>query len=119
MHADHFYSLFFSLLQVRCIELHHYVEGGGLLESGHRDSGSMLTMSVLLSEPGAEGDHQGGEFVTYVEGLPIVHELHRGDAILFPSEALHNVLTVTHGLRQALVIELWTEPTNNGTGRYK
>jgi hypothetical protein len=51
--------------------------------------------------------------------LKVVHELDPGDAILFHSEALHNVLTVTRGLRQSLVIELWTEPKNSGIGRYK
>ena len=38
-------------LNVRCCELHTYAEGGGLLAAGHRDNGSVLTMSVLLSDP--------------------------------------------------------------------
>eukprot|EP00957_Ditylum_brightwellii_P067900 5154979-Ditylum_brightwellii.AAC.1 len=40
-----------SMEHVRCIELHHYSTGGGLLTPGHRDTGSALTISVLLSDP--------------------------------------------------------------------
>ena len=96
-------------LNVRCIELHHYSEGGCLLTPNHRDNGSSLTMSVLLSETAAS---TGGTFVTYDEGVPIAHEMARGDAILFQSEKLHNVTTVTSGTRQSLVVELWSAPTN-------
>lgn len=98
-----------ALLNVRCIELHHYSESGCLLTPNHRDNGSSLTMSVLLSESAAS---TGGTFVTYDEGMPIAHEMARGDAILFPSEKLHNVTTVTSGTRQSLVVELWPAPTN-------
>jgi hypothetical protein len=96
-------------LRVRCIELHHYAPGGSLLAARHRDNGSALTMSVLLSDPARA---QGGAFVTYMEGLPLIHSMGRGDAILFASEKLHNVSTVMGGVRQSLVIELWTGPTN-------
>ena len=98
-----------SELYVRCIEFHTYAIGGGLLSPMHRDNGSLLTMSMLLSEP-SEGD--GGEFVTYSEGLPIVHQMKKGDAILFQSEKLHNVATVTGGIRNSLVVELWKPRTN-------
>ena len=37
----------------------------------------------------------------------------QGDAVLFHSESLHNVLTVTTGIRQSLVLELWTEHKNS------
>ena len=63
-----------AVLYVRCVELHSYSAGGHLLTTGHRDSGSTLTMSVLLSDP---GDFCGGEFVTYSEGLPVVHDVKR------------------------------------------
>lgn len=98
-----------SELLVRCIEFHTYAIGGGLLSPMHRDNGSVFTMSVMLSEPG-EGD--GGQFVTYSEGLPIVHQMKKGDAILFQSEKLHNVATVTGGTRNSLVVELWKPVTN-------
>jgi hypothetical protein len=93
-----------SMEDVRCIELHHYAKGGGLTDPGHRDCGSALTMSVLLSDP---DDVTGGDFVTYHDGVPVAHKMGRGDAILFHSEKLHNISTVTSGLRQSLVVELW------------
>jgi hypothetical protein len=93
-----------SMEGVRCIELHHYSKGGGLTDPGHRDCGSALTMSVLLSDPDAV---TGGDFVTYSDGAPVAHKMGRGDAILFHSEKLHNISTVTSGLRQSLVVELW------------
>jgi hypothetical protein len=93
-----------SMNQVRTIELHHYSAGGGLLTPGHRDTGSDLTISVLLSDP---VDVSGGDFVTYDEGVPSAHKMGRGDAILFNSEDLHNISTVTGGVRQSLVVELY------------
>jgi hypothetical protein len=103
-------------LNVRCIELHTYACGGGLIDANHRDDGSTLTMSVLLSDP---REMDGGRFITY-DGprepheppQPLQHELQRGDAILFQSEDRHNVSTVTRGVRQSLVVELWTGKTN-------
>ena len=97
-------------LNVRCIELHHYTVGGGLVTPGHRDNGSKLTMSVMLSHP---HEFDGGEFVTYADGMPVHHELERGDALLFESERLHNVCPVTLGMRRSLVIELWARPENS------
>ncbi len=97
-------------LNVRCVELHHYATGGHLLQPKHRDNGSALTISVMLSDPASTS---GGAFVTYDEGAPVVHALGHGDAILFHSEKLHNVCTVTSGVRQALVVELWEAPANS------
>ena len=108
-------------LNVRCCELHRYVVGGGLLDRNHRDSGSMLTMSVTLSDPAAV---EGGHFVTWPgahgqdewtdDDTPTLHPIGRGDAILFRSEDLHNVLPVTDGgPRYSLVVELWAGPVNN------
>lgn len=74
-------------LRVRCIE-HH-------------------TVSALLSD-----GHGGGRFVTYRDGRPQPHDLGAGDAVLFPSEKLHNIETVTSGVRTALVVELWRDKTN-------
>ena len=102
-------------LNVRCIELHHHAVGGGLVTPGHRDNGSKLTMSVMLSHP---HELDGGEFVTYCEGMPVHHELARGDALLFDSERLHNVCPVTRGMRRSLVVELWARPENS-SGRFR
>ena len=110
-------------LCVRSIELHTYAAGDGLMTVGHRDQGSMLTMSVLLSEPTQYG---GGTFLTCdpgngvhddADGMHVYHHLSQGDAILFRSEKMHNVAPVTRGIRQALVIELW-EGSTNATDRH-
>ena len=105
-------------LRVRCIELHTYTAGGGLLNPGHRDCGSILTMSVLLSDPARA---VGGEFLTWREHgtVPVVHApLRTGDAVLFHSEKLHNVSTLRCGLRRTLVVELWASSTTNVRDRH-
>ncbi|KAH8045044.1 hypothetical protein JL720_16840 [Aureococcus anophagefferens] len=94
-------------LRVRCIEHHTYGAGSGLLMANHRDNDSCLTVSALLSD-----GHGGGRFVTYRDGRPQPHDLGAGDAVLFPSEKLHNIETVTSGVRTALVVELWRDKTN-------
>ena len=40
-------------LRVRCVELHTYAVGGGLMERGHRDKGSAISLSALLTAPAA------------------------------------------------------------------
>jgi len=51
-----------SALGVRCIEFHTYTEGGGLMMKDHRDYGSVLTLSVLLSDPQSlEDEHLSEE----------------------------------------------------------
>ena len=98
-----------SRLNVRCIELHTYVVGGALTMPAHRDSGSTISMSVLLSDAKT---CDGGKFVTWSDKRhPVEHELQRGDAILFPSERIHNVSPVLAGQRKSLVFELWTGPS--------
>ena len=46
------------------------------------------------------------------EGEAVVHELAAGDGLLIDSEKMHNVATVTSGVRHSLVIELWVAPAN-------
>lgn len=96
-------------LNIRCVEYHTYTKGGGLVAPGHCDNGSVLTLSVMLSDP---DDLCGGYFVTFTDGEPVAHQLSRGDAILFRSEKHHNVTTVRAGVRQSLVLELWMQPQN-------
>ena len=100
-------------LSVRCCELHTYRVGGELMATGHRDAGSSITMSVLLSEPSQVA---GGTFLTWAPGTEgaeaVEHALGRGDAILFRSEDFHNVSPVRAGVRQSLVVELWTGAAN-------
>jgi hypothetical protein len=118
--------------------------GGGLLDPRHRDCGSVLSLSVMLSDPAVcTASHRtasclicarrlvelkperpprmprmrgqakvGGHFVTWERGKAIVNELELGTAIVFHSERRHNVSPIVRGIRQTLVIELWTGPAN-------
>lgn len=100
-------------LAVRCVELHTYRVGGALLDADHRDNGSTITISVLLSDSERV---DGGKFVTWAYdergARAVPHDIRRGDAIILNSEKLHNVSPVTRGLRKALVLELWRQPAN-------
>ena len=98
-------------LSVRCVELHRYTEGGSLPNPGHRDKGSVVTMSVLLSDP---GQCEGGTFVVWDDrGRPIEQPVGQGEAVVFHSERVHNVSPVIDGERLSLVLELWTGGTNS------
>jgi hypothetical protein len=101
-------------LNVRCVEFHTYHVGGGLMTEGHKDHGSMLSMSILLSDAEAV---EGGRLMTWHCGVAHRHVMQRGDALLFPSLKTHNVSPITRGVRLALVIELWRGETNT-TNRY-
>lgn len=96
-------------VSVRSFEYHAYSNGGSVMDPEHRDDGSLLTLSVLLSHP---DDFQGGTFNTFDGyGNRIDHKMGRGDGILFVSEKRHNVSTVI-GDRRVLVMELWDKPRN-------
>jgi hypothetical protein len=99
-------------LAVRCVELHTYQVCACLMERDHKDSGSTLSMSVVLSDP---SQLEGGKFLTWAgkeRDTPVVHECGRGDGVLFRSEDYHNVSKVTKGTRQTLVMELWAGAKN-------
>lgn len=97
-------------LTLRCIEFHTYQAGGALLDVDHRDTGSVVSMSVLLSDA---AQMEGGRFVTWdADGAPVQHEVAQGDAIVFSSERVHNVSTLKSGIRHSLVLELWRGPAN-------
>ena len=106
-----------TCLNIRCVEVHQYTAGGGLTDPTHTDVGSTLTMAVQLSEA-APAEH-GGRFTTTdpLNGTR-EHPLERGDGLLFRSDLVHNVTTLTQGCRQSLVIELWDERTDNLKDRY-
>ena len=98
-------------LSVRCVEFHEYSAGGDLTDPGHIDVGSALTLSVQLSE--SLPRHCGGRFTTTdPSGTVVVHELERGDAIVFCSESVHNVQKLTCGIRNSLVVEMWADGEN-------
>tara|TARA_B110001452_G_scaffold21212_1_gene17029 strand:+ start:1178 stop:1855 length:678 start_codon:yes stop_codon:yes gene_type:complete len=97
-------------LTLRCIEFHTYQAGGALLDVDHRDTGSVVSMSVLLSDA---AQLEGGRFVTWAaDGVPVQHEVAQGDAVVFSSERVHNVSTLKSGIRHSLVLELWRGPAN-------
>ena len=81
-----------------CVEFHEYSAGGDLADPGHIDVGSALTLSVQLSE--SLPRHCGGRLRRPIRRL-VVHELERGDAIVFCSESVHNVQKLTCGIRNS------------------
>jgi len=94
---------------VRSLEYHAYQDGGSVTDPEHRDDGSLVTLSVLLSR---RSDFAGGTFATWQGDELVEHSLDRGDGILFVSEKRHNVTRVS-GDRRALILELWEGPRNS------
>ncbi len=95
---------------IRSIEYHEYAGGGSVADPGHRDQGSLLTLSVLLTQP--DECVSGGEILFASTADGAVSERwplrRRGDGVLFVSEKRHNVSAVASGGRRAsLVLELW------------
>mmetsp|Transcript_52684 Transcript_52684/g.114959 ORF Transcript_52684/g.114959 Transcript_52684/m.114959 type:complete len:85 (-) Transcript_52684:48-302(-) len=78
------------------------------MDPEHRDDGSLLTISVLLSR---SEDFRGGAFSTFNGNERVEHPMQRGDGVLFLSEKRHNVSAV-EGDRRTLVLELWDAPRN-------
>ena len=96
-------------LHFRTVEVHRYGAGGRLGAARHFDGGSLLTMDVMLAEPGV--DFEGGHFATpHADGSVgrVAHaRFGRGDGVVFCSHKFHNVEPVTRGERRVLVAELW------------
>ena len=89
----------------RCVELHAVERGGSLPYPEHYDSGSLVTIDVMLSSP---GDFEGGQFSTLeADGTMARHPFEKGDALVFVSHKFHCVAPVTAGTRHVLVTELW------------
>lgn len=98
-------------LGIRCAEVLSYGTGGELLF--HKDTDSVYTVMIVLSE----SDFEGGDFVIKTEAAPMGRHLdsrlvHRSspdkaDAILFDSNIEHGVETINRGIRKVLVLELW------------
>jgi hypothetical protein len=96
-------------LHFRTVEVHRYGAGGRLGAARHFDGGSLLTMDVMLAEPGVDFD--GGRFATPNADGSVSRVAHarfgRGDGVVFCSHKFHNVEPVTRGERRVLVAELW------------
>lgn len=89
--------------------LQEYSKGGRLNAERHYDAGSIITMDIMLSEPGK--DFTGGELCTpEADGSVQRVDFRRGDAALFVSHKFHNVRPVEQGRRTVLVLELWDGP---------
>ena len=71
-------------INFRTVESHKYGSGGKLSELGHYDSGSLLTLDIMLSEPGVDFD--GGNFIfPNRDGSNYRPEICQGDAMVFLS----------------------------------
>jgi hypothetical protein len=92
-------------LSIRVVELWEYTVGGGLADSYHYDTDSVVTIVTLLSHP---EDFDGGDFRTYEVGdIHKCYEMSKGDAVAFVSHKFHNITELTRGCRRSLVMELW------------
>jgi hypothetical protein len=96
-----------SKLAIRCVEFHNILPGGSLADPKHIDTGSLLTLDVMLSEEGV--DFEGAEFQTLEsDGSFATHAFGgAGDAVLFMSHKYHCVRPLRKGLRNVLIIEFW------------
>ena len=85
-----------STAEVRVVEYHEYTIGGAVSDPKHCDSGSLVTMSVLLSDP---RDYTGGCFTTLELDGSVTEfaDIRRGDGLLFVSEKWHSVQPVLSG----------------------
>lgn len=101
-----------NALNFRCIEHHWYGPGADLDKASfHYDTGSLITVDMMLSKPGH--DFQGGQFYTpaiseYRPAEP--HTFEKGDLMLFVSHKYHQVTPISNGERKVLVMELWDGP---------
>jgi hypothetical protein len=93
-------------LSFRVAELHRVQPGGGLRKANHIDYGSLITLDLMLSEPGV--DFEGGALQTLeADGSMASHTFGLGDLLLFQSHKYHSVTPVTAGTRSVCVLEIW------------
>ena len=94
-------------LSLRCVEYHHILPGGALADPRHFDTGSLLTLDILLSD--SDDAFEGAEFQTLeADGSFATHRFGKsGDAVLFVSHKYHCVRPLRRGVRNVLVVELW------------
>lgn len=106
-------------INMRCAEYHTMQARGSLADPMHYDAGSLVTLDIMLANPGVDFD--GGCFSTLEKtkepgsGPGVIQNhggrFNTGDALLFVSRKCHHVTPVTWGTRQVLVVEFW-----NGCG---
>ena len=96
-------------LRVRCVEHHEMAAGGALADECHYDSGSVLTIDVMLAAPGDDFDG-GALWFPGADGARAAGLARRGDAVVFASHRYHAVRPVEAGTRRVLIVELWEGP---------
>ena len=95
-----------KVLSFRVAELHRVQPGGGLRKANHIDHGSLITLDLMLSEPGV--DFEGGVLQTLeADGSMASHKFGLGDLLIFQSHKFHSVTPVTAGTRSVCVLEIW------------
>ena len=82
-------------LQTRCVEWHHVGTTGGLPNDRHYDSGSCVTVDVMLNEAAAGGVFETLELLPDGTEATVGHCFEKGDVIVFPSHKYHSVSPVT------------------------
>jgi len=93
-------------LNFRVAELHRVQPGGGLRKANHIDHGSLITLDLMLSEPGVDF-HDGLLQTLEADGTMASHTFELGDLLLFQSHKFHSVTPVTAGTRCVCVLEIW------------
>lgn len=90
---------------IRCVELHTVGPGGALPQRKHFDTGSLITVDILLSPT---SEFEGGTLTTLeTDGTMLPQPFECGEARVFVSHKFHCVLPVTAGQRQVLIAEVW------------
>ena len=93
-------------LSFRVVELHSVRPGGALALPTHYDYGSLITLDLMLSNPGE--DFNGGRLQTLEsDGSVLSHPFERGDLVMFQSHKYHSVTPVKWGTRRVCVLEIW------------
>lgn len=99
-------------INIRSAEWHVYRPGGAVSAPEHRDTGSLLTLTCLLTPP----ERYEGATLTFPlagDGGAATPQLACGDGVLFPSEMRHNVTPLISGERRSFVVELWEGGPNS------
>ena len=105
--ASEGWSLLSGDFNARTCEVHTVADGGTLPEPKHYDSGSLVTIDVMLAQP---GEFDGGTFRTLEADDQFLRypEFVCGDAMIFVSHKYHGVEPVTRGVRRVCVTEFWS-----------
>eukprot|EP00928_Gymnodinium_smaydae_P057731 TRINITY_DN40954_c0_g1_i1.p1 TRINITY_DN40954_c0_g1~~TRINITY_DN40954_c0_g1_i1.p1 ORF type:complete len:233 (+),score=31.08 TRINITY_DN40954_c0_g1_i1:76-699(+) len=97
-------------LQPRVVEFHRqHAPSSGIPDPFHYDLDSLVTLDVMLSEPGT--DFHGGQLRTLEpDGRQSEHAFSFGEVLAFQGHKYHCVSPVTSGCRSVLVVEYWRGP---------